>query len=230
MILFLRKDNKMNKNDLIFPQELKSRQYLTIIENTEILNEPDNIRACELLKEVSNFTKTIKQQEKDETEYFKSELKKIKLKYAKPLEFLKNADSILRNKINAYAMEKLAQEQKNAHLQKIAKEDLAIKQIEMLEQLKKDAERYDPVTRQAFLSILEDKQKDIYGSIKDEKINISNNSVTFRKIWTFEVIDISKVPTSYITINSKAVNDAIKCGNHDIPGLLIYKTTKAAIK
>ena len=44
-----------------------------------------------------------------------------------------------------------------------------------------------------------------------------------REIWKFELVDIDKVPHEYLEVNSKAVNQAIKMGRREIPGLKIWQ-------
>lgn len=221
----------MNILEIVKPQEIKSRAYLADIEKTIIGNEADNLKACEMLREVSSFTKSIKAQQKEETAKLKAELDAINAAYKVPLDFLKQADELLRTKINDYATAKMATAMEAAKRQKLAAEEAAIKKLDDIEAAKKDVAKYDKVTAEALTDALESKQNEIINdTAKMDKINISNDSVSFRSIWTFEVVDISKVPAEYLTVNSKAVNEAIKNGIHEISGLNIKKTIKAAVK
>ena len=221
----------MNILEIVKPQEIKARAYLSTIENTSIITEADNLKACEMLREVSSFTKTVNAQKKEETAKLKKELDVINDAYKQPLDFLKKADSLLREKINNYANIKMQNILQKAEEERKAKEEKAIEQLENLENIKKDAELYDNVTKAAILdSISSQQNKIIDDTAKQEKINISNNSASFRKLWTFEIVDISKIPVEYLTVNSKAVNDAIKSGVRDIPGLVIREEIKVAVK
>ena len=221
----------MNILEIVKPQEIKSRAYLADIEKTIIGNEADNLKACEMLREVSSFTKSIKAQQKEETAKLKAELDAINAAYKVPLDFLKQADELLRTKINDYATAKMAAAMEAAKRQKLAAEEAAIKKLDDIEATKKDVAKYDKVTAEALTDALESKQNEIINdTAKMDKINISNDLVSFRSIWTFEVVDISKVPAEYLTVNSKAVNEAIKNGIHEISGLNIKKTIKAAVK
>lgn len=221
----------MNILEIVKPQEIKARAYLSTIENTSIITEADNLKACEMLREVSSFTKTVNAQKKEETAKLKKELDVINDAYKQPLDFLKKADSLLREKINNYANIKMQNILQKAEEERKAKEEKVIEQLENLENIKKDAELYDNVTKAAILdSIASQQNKIIDDTAKQEKINISNNSASFRKLWTFEIVDISKIPVEYLTVNSKAVNDAIKSGVRDIPGLVIREEIKVAVK
>lgn len=221
----------MNILEIIKPQEIKARAYLTNIESVSILTEADNLAACETLREITAFTKTINAQKKEETAKLKQELDEINAAYKSPLDFLKKADSLLREKINNYATKKMQEAVKRAEAGKAAKEEAALEQLEKMEKFKKDADKYDEVTKTAILESISSKENEIINNTaKQEKINISNSSATFRELWTFEVVDISKVPAEYLLVNSTAVNNAIKSGVREINGLNIKKEIKVAVK
>lgn len=48
--------------------------------------------------------------------------------------------------------------------------------------------------------------------------------------WTYETVDLSKVPAHLLTINDAAVKLAIKQGLRDIPGLRIWNDAKAYVR
>jgi hypothetical protein len=50
-----------------------------------------------------------------------------------------------------------------------------------------------------------------------------------RKVWTFRVIDFSKIPDEYKLINQVTVNQAIRDGAREIGGLEIYQEEKLSI-
>lgn len=50
-----------------------------------------------------------------------------------------------------------------------------------------------------------------------------------RKVWTYEVEDISKVPATYLMINSGAVTAAMRAGERNIPGIKIYQKETLAV-
>lgn len=56
---------------------------------------------------------------------------------------------------------------------------------------------------------------------------IGNTQV--RKVWTFEITDFSQVPDSYKGIDRVAVNNAIRAGVREVPGLKIYQEETMAI-
>ena len=55
-------------------------------------------------------------------------------------------------------------------------------------------------------------------------------AVHMRKEWTWEIKDISKVPAEYLEVKKTAVNQAVKAGIREIPGIKIYETEKAVLR
>lgn len=53
---------------------------------------------------------------------------------------------------------------------------------------------------------------------------------TVRKIWTFEVEDLAKVPVEFLEVVAPKVNAAIKAGERNIPGLRIYEKDSIAVR
>ena len=58
----------------------------------------------------------------------------------------------------------------------------------------------------------------------------TGSSVHLRKDWVWEVTDLENVPTKYLVIDKVAVNQAIKSGIREIPGIRIFETETAIIK
>ena len=50
-----------------------------------------------------------------------------------------------------------------------------------------------------------------------------------RKVWTFRVKEFSKIPDVYKVINQVAVNQSIRDGVRDIPGIEVYQEEQLAI-
>jgi hypothetical protein len=55
-----------------------------------------------------------------------------------------------------------------------------------------------------------------------------NVTVSTTKVWTYEVVDLDKVPREYLTIYDYAVDKAIKAGARQIPGLKIYQDERVS--
>ena len=48
-------------------------------------------------------------------------------------------------------------------------------------------------------------------------------STSIRKVWTFEVTDISLVPKEFVTVDKNKVDNLIHTGTREIPGLRIFQ-------
>ena len=51
-----------------------------------------------------------------------------------------------------------------------------------------------------------------------------------KTVWTYEVEDITKVPTHLLQVNDAAVRAAIKQGAREVPGLRIWNDAKAFVR
>jgi len=58
----------------------------------------------------------------------------------------------------------------------------------------------------------------------------TGSSVHLRKDWVWDVLDISLIPGKYLVVDKVAVNQAVKSGIREIPGMRIYETETAIIK
>ena len=220
-----------NINSLIEPIEIKSRVYLNRMNDAVIENEADKENACVLLKEVSDYAKAIEAQRKELTKPLKAEVKEIEDKFKAPLQFLKEADAILRGKINHFLNEQRAKMEAEALAKKQLAEEEALKQAEQLEALKAGAGDYDAVTRQAMIETIEDKQNKIIDeTAKKEAINQSSANSTVRSVWAFRLVDIRKVPVEYLQLNETAIRQAIKNGERHIEGVEIFQQSQVAIR
>lgn len=58
---------------------------------------------------------------------------------------------------------------------------------------------------------------------KQAPVRTAEGSASFRKKWTFRVIDLGKVPDKFKVLDEVAINRAIKAAVRNIPGLEIYQ-------
>ena len=63
-------------------------------------------------------------------------------------------------------------------------------------------------------------------SIKQEGVG----ELVFPKRWGYEVVDIKKVNTAFLTVDSKAVNEEIRKGVRKIGGLIISRTRSLQVR
>lgn len=217
--------------NLINPVEIKAREFLLKIRSSEIINEGDNLKACELLKEINSYNKTVKSLKSAEEAPFKSSLKEITEKYKNALDFLAEAEKLLRSKISDYAEIKLERLREIQKLDTKRAEEIAIKKLDELQALKEIAGDYDEVTKAALISSIDSKVNAVIEEISTaDEISVGNSMTTFRKYITFEIVDITKVPAEYLSVDTKAINQAIRNGVRDIPGLKIFEKLSTVMR
>jgi hypothetical protein len=61
-------------------------------------------------------------------------------------------------------------------------------------------------------------------------LRTESGSASVKMEWTWEQVDLGKVPRSYLMIDIKAVDAAIKSGIRDIPGIRIFEQPKVMVR
>lgn len=218
-------------SNLINPVEIKAREFLLKIRASEIANEGDNLKACEMLKNINVYTKTVKSLKAEEEKPVKSALKEISDKYKNALDFLTEAEKILRSKIADYAELKLEKLNLIASSAQKTAEEEALRKLDELQALRESAGQYDEVTQAAIISSIDSKVNAVIDNSEIKIDNtLGNSAASFRKYITFKIVDIQKVPAEFLSVDSKAVNTAIRNGVREIPGLEIVEKLTPVVK
>lgn len=218
-------------SNLINPVEIKAREFLLKIRASEIANEGDNLKACEMLKNINVYTKTVKSLKAYEEKPVKSALKEISDKYKNALDFLTEAEKILRSKIADYAELKLEKLNLIASSAQKTAEEEALRKLDELQALRESAGQYDEVTQAAIISSIDSKVNAIIDNSEIKIDNtLGNSAASFRKYITFKIVDIQKVPAEFLSVDTKAVNTAIRNGVREIPGLEIVEKLTPVVK
>lgn len=218
-------------SNLINPVEIKAREFLLKIRASEIANEGDNLKACEMLKNINVYTKTVKSLKSEEEKPIKSALKEISDKYKNALDFLTEAEKILRSKIADYAELKLEKLNLIASAAQKTAEEEALRKLDELQALRESAGQYDEVTQAAIISSIDSKVNAVIDNSEIKIDNtLGNSAASFRKYITFKIVDIQKVPAEFLSVNTKAVNTAIRNGVREIPGLEIVEKLTPVVK
>lgn len=55
-------------------------------------------------------------------------------------------------------------------------------------------------------------------------------SASVRKVWKWKITDASQVPREFLTVDSVLVNEAVRRGEREIPGIEIYQENEVAIR
>lgn len=218
-------------SNLINPVEIKAREFLLKIRASEIANEGDNLKACEMLKNINVYTKTVKSLKSEEEKPVKSALKEISDKYKNALDFLTEAEKILRSKIADYAELKLEKLNLIASAAQKTTEEEALRKLDELQALRESAGQYDEVTQAAIISSIDSKVNAVIDNSEIKIDNtLGNSAASFRKYITFKIVDIQKVPAEFLSVDTKAVNTAIRNGVREIPGLEIVEKLTPVVK
>ncbi len=218
-------------SNLINPVEIKAREFLLKIRASEIANEGDNLKACEMLKNINVYTKTVKSLKAEEEKPVKSALKEISDKYKNALDFLTEAEKILRSKIADYAELKLEKLNLIASSAQKTAEEEALRKLDELQALRESAGQYDEVTQAAIISSIDSKVNAVIDNSEIKIDNtLGNSAASFRKYITFKIVDIQKVPAEFLSVDTKAVNTAIRNGVREIPGLEIVEKLTPVVK
>lgn len=218
-------------SNLINPVEIKAREFLLKIRASEIANEGDNLKACEMLKNINSYVKTVKSLKAEEEKPIKSSLKEISDKYKNALDFLTEAEKILRSKIADYAGLKLEKLNLIASAAQKTAEEEALRKLDELQALRESAGQYDEVTQAAIISSIDSKVNAVIDNSEIKIDNtLGNSAASFRKYITFKIVDIQKVPAEFLSVDTKAVNTAIRNGVREIPGLEIVEKLTPVVK
>ena len=215
----------------VSPMELQARTWLETLNAVVIADSVTYEQAGAKLKELKQYTKTIKDNKTADLKPLKDGIKKLEDKYNIPLALLAEADAIIRDKMNKYLNDELKRRAEAEAEAKRQAEELALKQALELEEVKLQALNYDPITARAMVSSLEDKQNQLINqTAKAEVVNLSTENNIVSKVWDFELVDISAVPQEFIILNDKAVRQAIREGVREIKGLKIFQKARVSIK
>lgn len=58
----------------------------------------------------------------------------------------------------------------------------------------------------------------------------SIGAVSAKKVWTWKISDINKVPREHMILDEKKINALVRAGIRDIPGIEIYQQEKLAVR
>jgi len=187
--------------------ETRCSRILDKARKIEVTDDKSVEDASTGLKVVRDLKKTIENKRKFFVKPLNDHVKRINEFFKSFSSPLDQADKILNKKILDY--------------QEYKKEQVRKEQ----EKLRKKLERQE---NSGILPLrLKQKEKELQEQLSSKTIQYDSGiKVTTRKRWTFEVVDIEKVPREYLIVNDKKVNQAIKKGIRDIPGLKIYQKEK----
>lgn len=211
--------------------ELDARKKIEEINALSVLSESDYDVAAKWLKLTSQAKKSVQDMVKKELASHKAAVDEIKNKFKKPIELFEEAETITRQKINAY----LAADRKVKEAAALAAQSAAMKaaekEIKKIDKLAGKADKYDQVTAAALKQQYDQKKEELLANAAaTPDIVQSTDNTSVRMVWDFEIENIKEIPAEFLTVNSSAIRAAIRAGRREVPGLKIFQKPQVAIK
>lgn len=174
----------------------------------EVLNDNDDQRANEIFLKVKKFIKDADTERAEFKEPFLKMGKTIDGTYKPFLDRFKSAADVIESKILEWRKKKreiIAEAEAKARAEFEAKRKAEEKKVEKNPLLETE---YIPPPVQY---------------IQENSVRTDSGSSSERKTWTYEVVDFAKLSDTFKIENSVKINEAIKNGERNIPGLNIYQ-------
>jgi hypothetical protein len=164
-----------------------------------------------LLASIAKASKAVEAQRKFFVDPLNQQVKAINAKFKEITGPLDNADGVLRGKIKTFfaAQEKAKQEE---------------------EARRQAAHDKDKAAARALGEAAPKPAQDLQLPDVERTIRAQGGTASIAMKWTFEVTDVSRVPTQYLAVNGTAVREAIRNGARNIPGLRIYEEPNVRVR
>lgn len=186
-----------------------SAQLLGQAELFTVSTQEDALQASRMLVQLSGAVKEVEARRKFFTGPLREHIKRIEALFKPVVERLEKADMLLRQKLLDYQQEvSRRQAEERARLLSEATEAQAGGDTETALALATQASELDTVQRTT---------------------HVEEGSVQTRKVWTFEVEDLGKVPMEYLSLDESKVRAAIRAGIREVPGLRIFQKEQLAV-
>ena len=182
-----------------------------------------------VLKTIKELNKKIEDKRKSFVEPLNKVVANINADFKPMSERLKRIEADIKNKILAYVQEeerKVNEEKKRREEEARKKEAERLAEIENLKKLEQKAT--NPLVAEAIKEKIEEAESNVAEIVTYKKPVTAVNSVGggkvfTKKVWTFELVDLSKVPLEYLMIDTVKINNAIREGVIEIAGLHIFQ-------
>jgi len=211
-------------------QELinQTESFASVYDKFEIKSPTDFSLASEGLRAIKAKTKELDAARKSLTQPLDESKKKIMAMFKKPLDKLKEAESVVKKEMVNWR----SQQEEVARLERERLAEIQRKEAEALRlAAQKEAERIDKLkTKEEKEQAIEQavdlaEQAEMVESVPiviDEPQKVAG--ISMRTIWKFKVIDINKLPSEYLIADEKMIGKMVKAtqGKVSIPGVEIF--------
>ena len=195
---------------------LLSTQAQTLI----VQDEVTFAGAADFLSKVKVRIKRLDAMKEDLTRPFADALKEARNKFKMMSEPYEQMEASLKSKMNAYIQLKEAQAQKEAYEAKLKADEENNKRI--LEQKEAEA-KGEPVKE---VEMVEAAQVEA----PKTQVRTESGMAYVQKRWKARITDEKIVPREFLGVDQVKVNDAIKSGVREIPGIEIFEESTVAVR
>ncbi|MCK4778366.1 MAG: hypothetical protein KAS39_08285 [Actinomycetia bacterium] len=207
--------------------EKESFTLFTQAEMYDIQTVEDVDNASLFLSQIKKMEKTTEAKRLTFTKPINESLKAINSTFKELTEPLKEAVGVVTGKILTW------KKNENARIAKEAKEARAKADAERREAEKK-RRKAEEARREAEIEGYPDpepepKPEPLKPVIIPKAIENKIGNIQGRKVWTYAIVDITKVPEEFMIVDDLNVKRSIRAGERNIPGLRIYQDEKLSI-
>ena len=215
MITFETLSSEIKTNFISKIEKLKSEVGNLVITDATGLNQ-----ATEFLNRIKKASDTIEEKRDSFVRPFNTEVKRINGEFKFVSNPLNDLESMIKNEMSRYY--KAKKQKADLEAQKL-REIEAAKIAKLEKELKSKNALKVSAAENKIESIQTETASALINSRPETKIFASSGSAQFKEVWKWELEDLSLLSDVYKIANSPVINAAVKSGNHNIPGLRIYK-------
>jgi hypothetical protein len=186
-----------------------SAQMKAQVELLKVETLDDATQAGQMLVQLKQVLQQVEQKRKFLTGPLRESIKRIEALFKPHIDLLRQADQQLREKVLAY--------------QAAREEQMREAQAKLLAQAARAQAAGDAETALALAT--ESTQLGLTPRVQ----HVEDGAVQTKKVWSFEVEDLGKVPHEYFTLDEAKVRAAIRAGVREIPGIRIYQREQLAV-
>jgi len=206
-------------NDLVKNPDVKDASGLVKslrnqAESLKIVDDQTDLRAKQILTEVTQAKKKLEDLRKEFVRPFNEGVKNINSFFKERILPADETIGVIKNKVGVYFREKAIAAEKERKRQEI----LAAKRQETAD---KKAQKEGTIASAVPVPTMPEPEK---------TTRTQGGSVTTRKVWKFQVNDVSRVPDEYKIVDERKIRQAVSSGIRDIPGVVIYQDEEVAVR
>lgn len=213
-------------------------ELVSASKDVAIMTHADLSAATDLVKAIKQRAKEAEDARTKITKPINDGLREINSRFKAMMQPLLDAEAEVKRKMVRFQE---AEERR-------AREEAARKEAERQEQLRREQEEADrrraaeaqeaadPTLDRPDMPQIE--QEPVYvpppapiqPEIRKTTYGQSGAAFTAKKVWDYELVDLAQVPVQFLSLDSTKVNQAVKAGLRDIPGLRIFEKTVASVR